>query len=107
MGHLLALTRPVVTALALVSPPLALYPPPLSFDALVTWRKPTLLVVGDADDFCPLASFEALSVGEPSATQRVVVREASHFWAHGTHAHAAAHVASWASFVQIRDKMGE
>jgi alpha/beta superfamily hydrolase len=98
VGHLLALSRPLVTALALVAPPLALYAPPLGFDALAAWRRPTYLLVGDQDGFCPLDAFAALRSGAPDAQQqRTVVPGANHFFANSMYRHAASHVGSWAS----------
>jgi hypothetical protein len=66
--------RDSVRALVGIAPPLALY----SFDFLRGCRKPLLLVAGDADPFCPVASLQELQSTLNPATEIAILPGAGH-----------------------------
>jgi alpha/beta superfamily hydrolase len=70
-----AVTRPRVTRLILVSPPLALLDPA----ALTRFAGPALVITGENDAFAPPAGLEQILTSAPRARLEVV-READHFF---------------------------
>jgi len=70
-----ALEDPSIDALALVSPPLALY----DFDFLRAVRRPKLVVLGGRDEFVG-ASIEELAKVVDGQTKVFLIEGADHFW---------------------------
>ncbi len=67
---------PMAAGLALIAPPLALFP----LDFLAACTVPKLVVVGEHDAYCPLASLERAVADFPEPRTVVIVPGADHFF---------------------------
>lgn len=70
------LDDPSVDCLVAISPPLTLF----DCEAIAACEKPTLLVCGNADHYCPASDLEKMAERHAGSCSFEVVQGADHFW---------------------------
>lgn len=76
-----------VAGLGLISPPLSM----MDFPLLDGYRRPKLIVAGDADFVCPLQELSSFFQGLPEPKVLKVLKGCDHFYTWGMHALAGRH----------------